>query len=245
MTKTTIFNKDVKPKEFGIDFDKKFLRSKRDSLLSQSLGYELSEDSDLTYLSLYLTDLSKIHFPDRVRYIAVWDFETTDRFNSYGVSLAIVLYDLIEETIVDKFYELMNPLKLITKDAQKVHGISQEEVNSEKTFEEHLPQIEAIFNKSDMFVGHNLAFDLAVLEREYQRLNLTNLFTDKPVFDTMKAAKRVLNLKDKNGKKLKDPKLIECVEFYGLDSEQTFHNALIDVQETLNVFNCLMEEEVS
>ena len=243
MKKTTVFKKDIILNNFDIDYDIEGIRSKRDALISSSLGYELDKSSDKIYLNKFLSDFHKIDKEHKARYVAVWDFETTDKFNAFGVSLAIMLYDIETEEVIEQFYELMNPLETISKGAYGVHGISQEEVANEKTFEEHIPAIENILSKGDFFIGHNLQFDLNVLEREYKRLNLVNKFTAVPVFDTMKAAKEVLNLKDKNGKKLKAPTLIECVDYYGLDTDQGFHNALIDVQETLNVFRELLEEE--
>ena len=242
MDKTTVFKKDIVITNFDINYSVENIRSKRDALLASSLGYEL-DTSDNKYLQRFLTDFKKIDSEHKARYAAVWDFETTDKFNAFGVSLAIMLYDIQEDEVVANFYELMNPLENISKGAYEVHNISQEEVSDKKTFIEHLPEIEAIFEKADFFIGHNLQFDINTLEREYQRADMINNFSAVPVFDTMKAGKDILLLRDKNGKKLKAPTLIECVEYYGLNSDQGFHNALIDVQETLNVFRELLDEE--
>jgi len=243
MKKTTIFKKGISLDNFEIDYSFENIRSKDDAIIASSLGYELDKNPDAKYLEKFNNDFSKINPEHKARYVAVWDFETTDKFNAFGVSLAIMLYDIQEEEVIEQFYELMNPLETISKGAYNVHKISQEQVANEKTFIEHLPEIEAIFEKADFFVGHNLQFDLNVLEREYQRAEKINKFSSIPVFDTMKAAKDILQLKDKNGKKLKPPTLIECVDYYGLNTEQGFHNALIDVQETLNIFRELLDEE--
>ena len=243
MKKTTVFKKGIPLEDFDIDYTVQDIRSQKDALIASSLGYELNTDPDAKYLEKFVSDFKKIGNEHKARYAAVWDFETTDKFNAFGVSLAIMLYDVQEDEILEQFYELMNPLENISKGAYDVHGISQEQVANEKTFVEHLPEIESILTKADFFVGHNLQFDLNTLEREYQRANLVNHFSGIPVFDTMKAAKDVLLLTDKNGKKLKSPTLVECVDYYGLNTDQGFHNALIDTQETLNVFRELLEEE--
>lgn len=243
MEKTSVFNKDVSPKLFDTMCFENDCRSKRDGLIGSALGYQLNETKSDKYLKRFLDDFKLINSEHRIKYAAVWDFETTDTFNAYGVSLAIMVYDIESEEVVEQFYELINPLEKISTGAYRIHKISQEMVNSEKTFEEHLPEIERIFSTVDTFVGHNLAFDLGALEREYQRLGKVNPFTTVPVFDTMKAAKDILNLKDTNGKKIKSPKLEECLEYYGFDTDKEFHNAQVDVQETLNVFIQLLEEE--
>jgi len=47
--------------------------------------------------------------------------------------------------------------------------------------------------------------------------------------------------KDKNGKRIKDPKLEEAVEFFGIKLEDTeYHNALVDTEATLEVFKAML-----
>ena len=242
MKKTTVFKKGIELDNFNIDYNHEGMRCKKDAIIASSLGYEL-DVSDKKYLQKFLADFNKINPEHKGRYATVWDFETTGIFNPFGVSLAIMLYDIQEDVVVSQFYELMNPMEEITKGAYDVHGISQEEVSDKKTFIEHLPEIEVLFEKADFSVGFNLQFDINVLEAEYLRANLVNKFSDMPVFDVMKASRDVLLLTDKNGKKLKNPSLSEAVEYYGLESGQNFHNALVDVQETLNVFRELLDEE--
>jgi DNA polymerase III alpha subunit (gram-positive type) len=246
MEKTSVFKKNIvlgNLDQICFDEKNKVIRSKEDYIIAQSLGYNFPNKDGKTYLNSFLEDFNLVDLEYRARYVAVFDFETTDKFNAFAVSMAIMIYDLEKETVIDQFYELINPLETISKGAYEVHKISQDEVRDAKTFAEHYERIRNMLNMADFFVGHNLQFDLNVLERELQRLGLNNEFFTAPYFDTMKAAKDVLMLKDKNGRKTKNPTLIECVEYYGLDASQEFHNALIDVGETLNVFRELLQEE--
>jgi DNA polymerase III alpha subunit (gram-positive type) len=242
MKDTTVFKKDVY-KQVGMYFEIPkgvSVRSKSDYIIGKGLGYNLKEDSE-KYLESFLNDFNKIDPKHRAKTIAVWDFETTDQHNSFAVSLAIFLYDLETKEIIDTFYEIINPLATISRGAMEVHKITQDEAEACPTFEHFLPRIEEMFEKADFFVGQNLQFDMAVFEREVERLGLPNKFTTMPIFDTMKAAKGIVEVYDKNGK-IKAPSLEESSRHYGLEVEGDFHNAAVDVQQTLEVFCCLMEE---
>lgn len=196
-------------------------------------------------LEHFLLDFHQVPEEHRVRFIAVWDFETTDKFHSHAVSLAIKLYDLEEEMVVEEFYKVMNPLDTISDGAYQVHKISQYEAEKEPSFEEHLEEIEALFDKADMFCGQNLKFDLDVLDREYNRLDRVNKYSSIPVFDTMTMGKGIVPVYDKKGK-VKAPTLTElCLHYELVESAEdaVFHNAEVDVEMTAKVMQELLYEE--
>jgi len=242
MQKTTIFHKDAYKNcnTFYEMNEHEAPRSNKDFIIGKALGYELTEIAT-TYLRSFLDDFEKIDPEHRAKKVAVWDFETTAQHNSFAVSLAIFIYNIETEEIEDTFYELINPLVTITPGAIKVHKITQEDIADCPTFEHFLPTIEKMFDSVDFFVGQNLQFDLAVFERELERLSLPNNFTTKPVFDTMKAGKGIVECYDKNGK-IKAPNLEELCDHYGLEVEGEYHNAAVDVQQTLEVFRNLLLE---
>lgn len=242
MKKTTVFHKDAfKNASIFCDIPEDIdPRNKKDYLIGKSLGYDFTQNAE-NYLEAFLDDFDKVSLEHRAKTIAVWDFETTDTHNSFAVSMAIYLYDLETQEILEIFYEVINPLATITKGAMKVHKITQDEAEACPSFETFLPKIEEMFEKADFFVGQNLQFDTAVYERECERLSVPNKFTSMSIFDTMKAAKGIVQVFDKNNK-IKAPQLIESCEHYGLETGGDFHNAAVDVQQTLEVFRCLMEE---
>lgn len=242
MQKTTVFNKYAF-RNASIFIDKPEAispRNDKDYIIGKALGYNLEENAE-NYLESFLNDFYILKPEHRAKTIAVWDFETTSQHNSFAVSLAIILYDLETQEIIESFYEIINPLSNISKGAIEIHKITQDEAESCPTFEEFLPKIEKMFEQADFFVGQNLQFDTAVYERELERLGLPNKFTTMPIFDTMKAAKGIVNVYDKNHK-IKAPTLEESCEHYNIEVSGEFHNAAVDVQQTLEVFRCLMEE---
>ena len=60
------------------------------------------------------------------------------------------------------------------------------------------------------------------------------------VFDTMTMAKEVVKAKGKTNR-IKNPTLEESIKFFDIELEDnTFHNALVDVKGTLEVFKKLV-----
>ena len=242
MNKTTVFSKEAyrKGNSFEIIPEGSLVRSYSDYIIGKALGYDL-ELQATTYLKTFLNDFDKIKSEDKAKIVAVFDFETTAQHNSYAVSLAVFLYNIETEEIIDTFYEIINPQCKISKKAIEVHKITQDEADECPIFEEFIPQIEELFSQADFFVGQNLIFDLAVLEREFERIDKPNPWSSVPVFDTMKAGKGIVQCFDINHR-IKAPNLKELCEHYGLEVEGEFHNAAVDVQQTLEVFRNLLLE---
>lgn len=238
----TVYKKDVKvPFVDAKDISFAGKRSKRDAIISDLLEDNLGTfgKTEINELSAFIHDLGVVEEHNRIRYVAAFDTETTG-FVGYACSAAIILYDLKEKRKVNEFYSLINPLISIPMEASQIHKITDEDVKEERTFDQVREDIENLLLKADMFVGHNLMFDLKVLDREYERVGNTNPFINFPYFDTMKYGKNLMGFKDKAGK-IKDPKLEEAMEFYGLTQSGDYHNALTDTEATLDVFLHMLE----
>ncbi len=203
-------------------------------LLDEPLPMYLPAEIDL--LESYVNDFYKVPRDLRVKRVVCFDTETTNEYNAFAVSIALILYNIETETVEKEFYSLVNPLADISYGATEVHGISIEDVRNEKTFEELEQEITSIFREADMLIGHNVEFDLKVMEREYERINKVNPLVNVPYFDTMKLGKNTIKALDIKGK-VKAPRLEEAVAFYGIEEpEGMYHNALVDTDMCLRVF---------
>jgi len=100
--------------------------------------------------------------------LIVFDVETTgkDQGTDQIVEFA-VRYGLLPK---DKCTTLrMRPLVQISPGAQKVHGISMEDVKKEKTFKQLGNRIKKILESADVWVGYNIDFDINILQAEFKR----------------------------------------------------------------------------
>lgn len=179
----------------------------------------------------FIEDYRMVNEDRRVERIAVFDTETTSQFNSNIVSIAIVILNLRTQEIEDEYYTLVNPLESITAEAYRVHKISQAEADKAPTFEDLHETIGSYFAKADVICGQNIeTFDLRVMEREYDRIDVINPLLDMPVFDTMHMAKHIVKALDVKGK-IKNPTVEEIVEFFNIPTpEGAYHNALVDTK---------------
>lgn len=173
--------------------------------------------------------------------VLIFDFETTD-FKGWAVSLALVAYDIQKDKVVNQFYELINPKCVIPQAAIDVHHITNEMVADKPHFSYFMDDISKRVDWADLVVGHNVDFDLSVMIREFQMEHKYSKIVDLPKFDTMKEGKQIVKAKDIKGK-IKDPRLEEAMEFYGISQTGSFHNALVDTLGTAEVFKKMFLEK--
>lgn len=191
-------------------------------------------------LKSFLNDLYAVPRDLRVKKVVCFDTETTAQVNAYAVSIALILYNIETEEVEQTYYTLLNPLVDISFGAMEVHGITEADVKDERKFSQVANDITAIFEQADLLVGHNVEFDLKVIEKEYERINAVNPVMYTPYFDTMKMSKATVGARDINNK-VKDPRLEEAVEFFNIPQPTAaYHNALVDTEMCLEVFKSLL-----
>jgi len=256
---STVFNREAVQKAINIDplkminvlqesmavGDKgEIPRNYADFLTSISLDDQeklpLHNPADVGKLTTFLKDYNMVNDEYKVDKVLVFDTETTG-YTGYVVSIAFVLYSIKEDKVLEEYYSLVNPMAPISADSIKVHKIVEEDIKDAKTFDQVWEEVKDLFGKADMAVGQNLSFDLKVLEREFERMNMPNPIESYFYFDTMKYGKAIAKVKDKNGKKIKDASLEELIQFFGIKLEDTtYHNALVDTKATLEVFKAML-----
>jgi DNA polymerase III epsilon subunit-like protein len=238
--KLSAFNK---VKQMPDDVD---IRNIEDTMISIALrkrGLNVFDKNKISPWKQFLKDFYSIPEEMRIDKVAVFDTETTDRYNAYAVSLAIVIVDLKDLIIEKEYYTLINPQDYIKEEAYEIHKISNEEVVNEKNFKELENTISSYFENIETLVGHNLDFDLKVMEREYNRINKENPLLNKNVIDTMIMSKEIVEATDVKGK-LKNPRLEEAIEYFNLKKpEGEYHNALVDTKACAEVLIALFKHE--
>lgn len=180
--------------------------------------------------------------------ILVFDCETTGlpptydptNLGSYDycrlLEVGYILYDLNEMREIYKYSAVVLPDDFEIC-ATEIHGITQKicddiGISIYRIFEE----IESVLPKFDVFVAHNVGFDVKVLLSEmhrYGRIDLYNKLSSKKLLCTSKIGSRLPEVKRGKGK-IKLEKLISALSLPCVNT----HRAMSDTQACLQ---CLIE----
>lgn len=147
------------------------------------------------------------------------------------VSVAYILCD--EREIIDKNYFLIKPNGfIIPSESTKVHGITTAEAVSKGcNLSDVLDCIKAKIDECAIIVGHNVAFDINVLDSEFYRYNNTLPVHLKPYLCTMELSKDFCGLPNN-----KYPTLEELYSTLKGESIANAHNAMADTQAAMECF---------
>lgn len=161
----------------------------------------------------------------------VFDLETMG-LNSHEHEIIEIGAIKIQGTrIVDKFSELINPLKSIPLKIQELTSITNDMVKNKLTIKEILPKFMDFVGDSTL-VAHNAKFDMSFIKRDCK--NILNIDYDPSVIDTLQMARDVM------------PKL----KFFGLGSLtkklgvalENHHRAVDDSQATAGMFIIFLQK---
>lgn len=154
----------------------------------------------------------------------VVDTETTGGRASTDRLIEIAAVRVENGAIADCFQQLINPQCTIPRRITWLTGISTAMVYDQPSAEEVLPGFLA-FLKSDVFVAHNLIFDLRFVNGEQARIGKAAL--DNETLCTLRLARRLLP-------GLRSRGLGSLADFYGIRMERR-HRALDDAQATAEI----------
>lgn len=160
--------------------------------------------------------------------LTFFDFETTGLRNPQPVSLAFVSYK-DGKKIYGK-YTTINPLAKIEPAAQKIHGISQEDVKDSITFEKLWEEIKPYFSGCTL-VGHNVDFDAGVLKKAVTRFNLD--CEDFETICTCANARKIVS-------GVPNYKLSTLCDYFDIVLDHA-HDARDDVMGCIRVYNKLVD----
>lgn len=164
--------------------------------------------------------------------IAGFDIETTGLDQAEGhkiIEVALKLYDLDTREAKGSFIQRINPERSIAIEAQRVHGISIDELTHEPTWDIVGPKLAKIMNHCDYTVAHNgVGFDMPFLTGELLRIGAP--LPKTRCIDTMLQA----SWATPNGKK---PNLGELCYALEVDYDpEKAHSALYDVEVMMESF---------
>jgi DNA polymerase-3 subunit epsilon len=178
------------------------------------------------------------------------DTETTDRNeDSRILQIAWLLTDGKGQIIEEKcFYTKPTDIFEIHPEAEKVHGISREKVESEGlSFPEVFPAIDKAIKEADYIVCHNINFDIPKFNFELlinQQFELSGILKNKKTICTMELSTNYCLLPGRRSGQFKWPKLKELhIKLFGKAFENA-HDALADVKATYKCFFELLKLEV-
>ena len=135
-----------------------------------------------------------------------------------------------EKKTNEYFQSCVNPERLIDREAQEIHGISNEQLEKEPKFSE-IAESFLEFVQDSVLIIHNAPFDLGFLNTELQRAssNYPKLEEICEIEDTL-----VLARKKFPGRRNKLDDLADRYEIEGYD--RTFHGALVDANILADVY---------
>ena len=165
--------------------------------------------------------------------IVVFDVETTGLSPTDGDRIVEIAAMKVKDfVVVDQFYSLVNPKRLLSVHAMAVNGITEEMVADAPFSDDVLPRF-VDFVGGACVAGHNVKFDLNFVCFELSLLN-RKLKDQTPAIDTLKMAKALFPY-------LSTYKLSYLARALGISVDQA-HRALADVETTVRVMQRLIEK---
>lgn len=138
----------------------------------------------------------------------------------------------------NKLHIYINPEREIEAEATKIHGITNDQVKNEPTFEQVAKDIINFIEGSELII-HNAKFDIGFLDYQLQKVghNKTSAYVSG-VIDTLTMARQ----KFPGGKNSLDAL---CDRFNISRAHRDFHGALIDCRLLMDVYLTLTREQIS
>lgn len=99
----------------------------------------------------------------------IFDVETTGTDNRRDQVIELCVQFGLDEEAESRVWRI-RPSVPISPGAQKVHGISMEDLAECPSFSAYADEIRDIFDRAQTLVGYNLGFDIEMLQAEYQRI---------------------------------------------------------------------------
>ncbi|MBU0707839.1 3'-5' exonuclease [Patescibacteria group bacterium] len=160
------------------------------------------------------------------------DVETTGfRPNDGHSIIEIAAERMLNEKIIDEFHSLVLPEQFpLDKEAQAIHGISDELLQKEGR-PNHIVIPEFVkFAQGLPLIGHNIGFDVSFINSHLVRLNQPTL--SNKTIDTLQLARKYLIIPSYS---------LEKVSAYLKVPQPSAHRAKVDVEVTRQVFLKLNE----
>ncbi len=149
--------------------------------------------------------------------ILYFDTETTGLRPGQICQISYVMQSA-KETVAKNMYFTVDGMEA---GALMVHGLTMEKLKAfslGQRFKDRADEIQIDFEKADLVVSHNTAFDFMFMRAELERLGKT--FTYKKEFCSMKNATPLCKLSRRTGAGYKYPKLAELLEYFSISEHE-------------------------
>ena len=160
----------------------------------------------------------------------VLDTETTGLEWAKGERVVeIGCVEMVNRTLTgNDFHEYLNPERLMSADAERVHGLSSEFLADKPKFAEVAERFVDYVRGAELVI-HNAPFDVGFLNAELARCSLEPLEAICTVVDTLKMARQMYP-----GKRASLDAL--CERFEVNNAHRTLHGALLDARILADVY---------
>lgn len=160
-------------------------------------------------------------------------------FDIESTGLSVVKDRIVQLAIIKLFEDgrpplkrkrLINPTIPIPKEASDVHGITDEMVKGEPTFDKVAKALYEIINDSDLCTFNGNRFDIPMLMEEFHRAGYKLDMTDRKSVDV----KRIFH-------RMEPRTLGAAYRFYCKKNIENAHDAMSDVEATLEVLETMID----
>lgn len=161
------------------------------------------------------------------RRIVALDTETTGTSNEDKI-VEIACIEVIDGVIGKSWQTLINPKREISAGALRVHGLTNEFLEGQPTFDEVVDDLNLFINKSTI-LAHNISFDMRMLNNEYNAIGVEPL--KNQTLCTLAAARKALR-----GEGIRFS-LDSLCDYFEIDrTERVIHGALVDTNLLVQVY---------
>ena len=169
-------------------------------------------------------------FSDNTDYV-IFDVETTGMKAEEGHGIVELAAQRVHgRQVVDVFETIVNPGVKIDKEAEAVHGISNDQVKKTgKALIEVIPAF-VLFANGATLVAHNIGFDLSFINKHLRDLKLPIM--SNPIIDTLKLAREKVAVGSYS--------LAYLARHFSIPQPKA-HRALADVEVTRQLLFTLMD----
>lgn len=160
----------------------------------------------------------------------VWDTETTGLDPFTGDKLVeIGAVELINHVPTGKkYHQYINPLRSMSEEVIKVHGLTEEFLSDKPTFEEICDDFLAFIGSDSKLVAHNASFDMKFLNYQLKEVGRPEIGEDRVIDSLIIARKKFPGAR---------VNLDELCRRFGVDnSSRTVHGALLDAELLADVY---------
>ncbi len=183
------------------------------------------------FLRFCMLNTEILHLPIEEAEFSVVDVETTGLGTANNNIIEIGLVKIKNFKVIDRYNSFINPGRSIPPFITQFTGISNEDVYDAPFFEDLVKPLKD-FLEDSVLVGHNLAFDLSFLRKEFNVCGVDNY---QPLqLCTLRLARRMLpNLKSRS--------LGNLANYLHLKNEDA-HRAYADAEVTAKILHRLVEQ---